>query len=120
MPLTDTTTKQAKPAAKPYKLSDEKGMFLLINPSGSKLWRFDYRFEGKRKTLALGSYPDISLKQARIYRDDARQLIASGTDPGELRKAEKITLSAAKQEEEQAKELERMVQATPPPALSST
>ncbi|MDD2893403.1 MAG: integrase arm-type DNA-binding domain-containing protein [Halothiobacillaceae bacterium] len=110
MPLTDTAIKQAKPAATPYKLTDEKGMYLYVHPSGGKLWRFDYRFEGKRKTLALGAYPDINLKQARIYRDEARQLIANGTDPGELRKAEKVTLSEAKQEAEQAAELERMVQ----------
>jgi integrase len=110
MPLTDTTIKQAKLEAKPYKLSDEKGMFLLISPSGSKLWRLKYRIGGKEKLLALGSYPDISLKQAREYRDEARQLIANGSDPAELRKTEKITLSTAKQEEESSKKLERLIQ----------
>lgn len=102
MPLTDTTVKQAKPEARAYKLSDEKGMFLLVTPKGGKLWRLKYRMAGKEKLLALGSYPDITLKQARILRDEARQHIANGTDPGELRKAEKITLSedARKQEEE--------------------
>jgi len=111
MPLTDTAIKQAKPAATPYKLTDEKGMYLYVHPSGGKLWRLDYRFEGKRKTLALGAYPDINLKQARIYRDEARQLIANGTDPGELRKAEKVTLSEAKQVEKQAEEVARLLQA---------
>jgi len=111
MALTDTTIKQAKPATTPFKLTDEKGMHLLIHPNGSRYWRLNYRFDGKQKTLALGVYPDVSLKQARQHRDDARKLIANGVDPGELRKTEKVTLSEAKQEEEQAAELERMAQA---------
>ena len=110
MPLTDTAIRQAKITAAQYKLSDERGLYLLIKPTGGKLWRFDYRFEGKRKTLAMGAYPDIQLKQARLLRDEARQLIANGTDPAELRKAEKVTLSEAKQEEEAAKTLERLKQ----------
>ncbi len=76
MSLSDTAIKNAKPKDKPYKLTDEKGMFLLINPNGSKYFRMDYRFDGKRKTLALGIYPEISLKQARDKRDDARQQAA--------------------------------------------
>jgi hypothetical protein len=56
----------------PYKLADEKGLYLFVQTSGGKLWRFDYRFDGKRKTLALGAYPDISLAQAREKRDNAR------------------------------------------------
>ena len=67
--------------AAPYKLSDEKGLYLLVQTSGGKLWRFDYRFNGKRKTLALGAYPDISLAQAREKRDNARKLLANDTDP---------------------------------------
>ena len=114
MALTDTSIKQAKPAATPIKLTDEKGLHLLINPNGSRYWRFSYRFDGKQKTLALGVYPDTILKQARIYRDEARQLIANGTDPSELRKAEKVTLSEAKQQEEAAKELERIKAAGEP------
>ena len=114
MALTDTSIKQAKPAATPIKLTDEKGLHLLINPNGSRYWRFSYRFDGKQKTLALGVYPDTTLKQARIYRDEARQLIANGTDPSELRKAEKVTLSEAKQQEEAAKELERIKAAGEP------
>ena len=65
MPLTATAAKEAKPKEKPYKLSDEKGMFLLVNPSGSKYWRLKYRFGGKEKTLALGVYPEVSLAEAR-------------------------------------------------------
>jgi len=90
MALTDTTIKNTKPAAKPFKLSDEKGMFLLINPSGSKLWRLKYRWEGKEKLLALGAYPDVSLKAARTKRDELRAQLAAGIDPGAVRKAEKL------------------------------
>lgn len=111
MPLTDTLIRQAKPATTPFKLSDEKGMFLLINPNGSKYWRLKYRIGGREKLLALGVYPQVSLKEAREHRDDARKLIANGIDPAELRKAEKVTLSEAKQEEEAAKEVERLLQA---------
>ena len=59
MPLTASGVKNAKPQAKPYRLSDEKGLYLLVTPSGSKLWRFDFRYENKRKTLALGKWDDV-------------------------------------------------------------
>ena len=75
----------------PYKLSDEKGLYLFIQPSGGRLWRFDYRFDGKRKTLALGAYPDVSLADARNKRDDARKLIANDIDPSETKKAVKTS-----------------------------
>jgi len=90
MPLTDTAIKNAKAKEKPYKLADEKGMFLLINPNGSKYFRMDYRFEGKRKTLALGVYPETSLKQAREKRDEAKQQISDGIEPCENKKAIKL------------------------------
>ncbi len=89
MALTGTATRTAKPKAKQYKLADEKGMFLLVTPSGGKWWRLKYRFGGKEKLLALGTYPDVSLKAARERRDEARTLIAEGVDPGEHRKAVK-------------------------------
>lgn len=73
---------------KPCKWSDEKGLYLLVNASG-KYWRFDYRFDGKRKTLALGTYPQFSLKEARDRRDEARKLVALDVDPGVQRKAAK-------------------------------
>jgi integrase len=92
MPLTDQACKKTKPADKPCKLSDEKGLFLLVNQSG-KYWRLAYRFGGKQKTLALGVYPDVSLARAREKRDDARKRIADGIDPGELRKATKAALT---------------------------
>ncbi len=90
MPLSDTAIKNAKPRNdKPYKLPDEKGLYLLITASGGKWWRFDYRFDGKRKTLSMGVYPETTLKGARTKRDEARKLLAAGADPGETRKAMK-------------------------------
>lgn len=91
MPLTDTAIKNAKPGDKPYKLSDEKGLYVLIQGSG-KYFRMNYRFAGKRKTLALGVYPDTSLKKARELRDAARQNIANGVDPSSLKKSLKRAL----------------------------
>jgi len=90
MPLSDTAIKNAKAAPdKAFKMPDEKGMYLLVHQNGSKYFRFDYRFNGKRKTLALGVYPDTTLKAARAKRDDAREQIAKGIDPGLMRKIEK-------------------------------
>ena len=82
MPLTALTVKSAKPKDKPYKLADEKGLYLLVTPRGSKLWRFDYRHAEKRKTLALGKWNDVELAQARERRDSARKKLADGLDPG--------------------------------------
>jgi hypothetical protein len=74
IPLSDTTCKNAKPTPeRAYKLPDEMGMYLLVNPNGSKYFRLKYRFEGKEKTLALGVYPETSLKQARDKRETARK-----------------------------------------------
>ncbi|SFW19175.1 integrase arm-type DNA-binding domain-containing protein [Nitrosovibrio sp. Nv17] len=81
MPLTDLSVRSSKPEAKPRKLADEKGLFLLLHPNGSKYWRFKYRFNGKEKLLALGVYPDVSLAQARDRRDVARKHVANGVDP---------------------------------------
>jgi integrase len=90
MPLSDTTIKNANPNPdKAYKLPDEKGMYLLVSPNGSKYFRLKYRFGGKEKVLALGVYPDTSLKQAREKRDEARKQLADGIDPSENRKAVK-------------------------------
>ena len=93
--LTVTATNNAKPKDKPYKLADEKGLYLFIQASGGKLWRFDYRFDGKRKTLSLGAYPDVSLADARNKRDDARKLLANETDPSETKKAAKASKTGA-------------------------
>jgi len=91
MALSDTAVRSAKPADKAYKLSDEKGLFLLVHPNGSKYWRQKYRFDGKEKTLAQGVYPDTSLKEARERRDKARKQLADGIDPGQHRKVAKAT-----------------------------
>jgi integrase len=88
MPLSDTAIRAIKPREKAYKVADEKGLFLLVNPGGSKLWRFKYRIDGKEKVLALGSYPDVGLKDAHDKRDDARKLIAAGIDPSEKKKSD--------------------------------
>ena len=76
----------AKVKDKDYKLSDGGGLFLLVTPSGGKLWRLKYRFENKEKLLALGQYPAVSLADARDKREDAKKLLANGTDPGEVKK----------------------------------
>lgn len=89
MSLSDAAAKQARPKIKPYKLSDEKGMYLEVMPNGSKYWRLKYRFLDKEKRLALGVYPTVSLRQAREKRDDARKQIADGSDPSQLRRAVK-------------------------------
>jgi len=90
--LTPSAVANAKPQPKARKLADERGMYLLVKPNGSRWWRFDYRRPGtaKRNTLSLGTYPDVSLKKARERRDDARKLLADGIDPGGKRKAERI------------------------------
>jgi integrase len=86
MALTDTALRNAKPGAKPRKLADGGGLYLLIQPAGGRWWRLDYRFDGKRKTLSMGTYPDTPLTAARQRRDEARRLLAQGIDPGEHRK----------------------------------
>ena len=89
MALTDTALRNAKPSNKPIRLTDDGGLYLLLNPNGSKWWRFDYRFAGKRKTLSMGVYPDVGLKDARERRDLARKQLANDIDPAENRKAQK-------------------------------
>jgi integrase len=89
MPLSDTAIKNAKPAPKACKMTDEKGMYLYVTPSGGKLWRMQYRFENKQKLLSFGAYPAIGLKDARARRDEAKKLLANGADPGAVKKAQK-------------------------------
>lgn len=97
MPLSDVAIRKAKPGEhpikgptdKPYRLADAAGLYLEVSPAGGKLWRWKYRFAGKEKRLAFGTYPAVSLKDARERRDAARKLLAAGVDPGEHRKAEK-------------------------------
>jgi integrase len=87
MALTNTAIQNAKPAEKPYKIYDTDGLFMQITPAGGKWWRFKYRFEGKEKLLSLGTYPEVSLKEARDKRDEARKLLATEPpiDPSEKR-----------------------------------
>ena len=89
MALTDTSIRNAKPGPKPKKVFDERGLFLLVQPSGGKLWRLKYRYLGKEKKLSLGIYPDVSLKVARERRDEARTILANGTDPATVKAARK-------------------------------
>jgi integrase len=90
MALTDTALRNLKLADKQYKLTDAQGMYLLITPSGGKYWRLKYRYGGKEKTLALGTYPEVPLKEARDKRDQARKQITEGHDPSQLKKQKKL------------------------------
>jgi integrase len=89
MSLTDTRVRKARPSSKAYKLSDGGGMYLLVNPDGSRYWRIDYRFTGKRRTLALGVYPIVRLSDARERRQEARRLLAHNIDPATAKKEAK-------------------------------
>ncbi|MCG8006846.1 MAG: tyrosine-type recombinase/integrase [Candidatus Thiodiazotropha lotti] len=95
MPLTDSAIRNAKSKEKNYKLADGGGLYLLVTTKGGKWWRLDYRFNGKRKTLSMGVYPDVSLKSARDRRAEAKTQLADGIDPGEIRKATKASQSDA-------------------------
>lgn len=91
MPLTDAEVRTAKAADKPYKMGDERGLFILVHPNGSKYWRMKYRVDGKEKLLALGVYPEVGLKEARERRDDARKMLDNGGDPSSVKKTQKAT-----------------------------
>jgi len=110
MKLTDTAVRKAKPETKPYKLGDGHGLFVLIHPNGGKYWRLAYRFADKHKQLALGIYPDVTLAEARVRRDDARKLLAAGTDPGAAKQAKKkqARIAAANSFELIARELHKL------------
>ncbi len=98
MPLTDTALRNLKSNGTPTKLADSEGLYLYLPPSGRKLWRLDDRYGGKRKTLSLGAYPAISLREARRKRDDAKELLAHDIDPGTQKKADKEAAEAAARE----------------------
>ncbi len=87
MPLTDAKVRNAKPKSKQFKIFDTDGLFLLISPAGGKWWRFKYRLRGKEKLISLGTYPEVSLAQARGRRDEARKQVADSIDPSQVRKA---------------------------------
>ena len=86
--LTEIRIRAARPKERAYKLFDLRGLFMLVTPTGGRLWRFKYRMNGVEKLLTLGRYPDVSLKRAREKRDDARKLVADNVDPSVKRQAE--------------------------------
>lgn len=88
--LTDVAVRNAKPGPKPYKLGDSHGLFLLVQPTGGKLWRLKYRVDGREKKLAIGTYPEISLGEARRWRDEAREAMAAGKDPAREKQRDKV------------------------------
>lgn len=92
MALTELEIKKAKATDKPQKLADGGGMYLFIHPNGGKYWRMDYRHAEKRKTLALGIYPTVSLLDARARREEARRLLANGSDPAVIKQAAKVAV----------------------------
>ncbi|WP_206240665.1 tyrosine-type recombinase/integrase [Novosphingobium terrae] len=93
MVLTDTAIRNAKPKEKPYKVSDSQGLYLLVNPRGSKLWRVKYRINGLERKLALGAYPEITLAEARSARDAARKQVAHSVDPNAAKRQARIEAS---------------------------
>ena len=95
MPLNALKAKQAKPKERDYKISDEKGLYLLVKKTGAKYWRLKYRVAGKEKLLALGVYPVVSLKEARERRDETRIVLANGLDPSELKRTNKTARQRA-------------------------
>ena len=95
MPLTDAKLRALKSKAVPFKIADAEGLHVLVATGGSNLWRLAYRFNGKQKTLALGHYPEVSLLEARRARDAAKDLLRSGMDPSDDRKAARRRKSIA-------------------------
>ena len=90
MPTTDTAIKNAKPKGKPYKMSDSGGLYLLVKPSGYKTWKYDFRLDGTRGSYTIGKYPDISLKLARDEHRKARELVAQGGNPKQIKAERKV------------------------------
>ncbi len=88
--LTDVKVRTAKPRPKSYKLTDANRLFLLVAPSGGKLWRWNYNYDGKNKTMAFGAYPLVSLADARAKRDEARKMAQTGSDPAVAKREARI------------------------------
>ena len=93
--LTVTAIQKAKPTEKQYRLADERGLVLLVRPNGSKLWQLRYRHGGKEKTASLGQYPDVSLSDARVKRDEQRKVVAAGDDPVAVKREQRQAKAAA-------------------------
>ena len=96
MSLNDTKIRSLKPSEKPFKVSDSHGLYLLVNPGGSRLWYLKYRINGKESRIGLGAYPDVSLANARQQRDGIRKLLAQNINPAQQRIAEKAARSPEK------------------------
>jgi hypothetical protein len=92
MALTDIAVRRLKAKDKLYKVSDGGGLFVLVSPSGGKLWRWSYRFEGKQKLMTLGKYPDVPLALARDRHLEARRMLATGVDPMAKRKSDRVAV----------------------------
>lgn len=105
MKLSDTTLRNTKPKSAIQKLADCGGLYLHIAPTGGKLWRMAYRFNGKQKTLSFGAYPAVSLKDARKLRDEAKELLAKGIDPMEHKREVKAEAIAVEKEQSETFEL---------------
>ncbi len=91
--LTESLVKEARPAARQFKLSDGGGLYLLVHSNGSKYWRFDFRFDGKQKSSSLGVWPEVTLAQARLKRNEAKRKISEGVNPIEEKKAKVLVLA---------------------------
>src|SRR5689334_12181695 len=89
--LTDAEVKRTKPKEKPFKLSDGAGLHLYVTPAGGKLWRYRYEIGGKEKLLSIGPYPAVSLVEARRARDEAKETLRNGKDPGNVKKLKKLS-----------------------------
>src|SRR4051812_36931338 len=89
MPLSAVAVKNARPSEKAYKLADGGGLYLFVTPQGGRLWRFDYRHESKRRTLAIGRFPEVGLADARERHSAARGLLAQGVDPSKAKRADR-------------------------------
>lgn len=98
MPLSDTACRNAKPGDKPRKLTDAGNLYLLVQPTGSRLWRWNYRFDGKQKTMAFGKYPEVSLSEARSRRDEARTMLAAGLDPANPKPVDSVNFEEVARE----------------------
>src|SRR5689334_1764619 len=94
-PLTDAGARRAKPRALPFNLYDLGGLYLTVAPTGAKWWRLKYRFGGKERRIGFGTYPEVSLAEARRRRDNARALLRAGKDPGAERQAEQRKAATA-------------------------
>jgi hypothetical protein len=101
-PLTDAAIRAAEPRMKIWRLYDSLGLILEVHPSGGKYWRLKYRVAGREKRLSLGVFPDVSANEARNRRDEAREMLAAGLDPSELRKKERVAERAEQNRPESA------------------